>query len=188
MQKTAALLIRQDTESRRVWKQPQLFQTPEDCVQLSPFTSTDCGPFGVATSLLTSIKPIPEVYTGIYGPFLQVQSEDGFIQFTYTTPAKYRMIRKRAYQADSSGYFWLQNGHLVIPDKQLDAVTISGMFTKDINKDSSKSMLDTTWFVPETLQRDVLSIVTQDIAKLLKSIPADELPNLNSLDKTNDHH
>ena len=154
------LLIRRDADSRKIWRQTNLFTT----------TVTDMQPYGLRSR---SVNPLPPLYHHSLGPFLQIFGEDESA-WTVSTPKQ---------QAGRSGrYGWLEDGHLVVSQEGI--TELGTRFLPQPHKAfDCQSELDVLLPVPDHLQEDLKNVTVQKLVAAPIQVPDDTYSNQNSLDK-----
>ena len=147
---------------------------------------------------MKSVDKLPDAYSTRFGYLLNVSSVDYSNDYIQTTPQQYKYTLSREYQDKSKRYFWIDNGHVIVPvnfDIAPERLRVRGMF---LNKaDALKadaccsdvkecvSLLDQEFVAPEHLLQDIKSATIGEILKTYKSIVPDEMTNQNENEKTN---
>jgi hypothetical protein len=173
----AKTLIKQESDNRRLFKMMELF-TSVECLPLEAVSPAECCDiFLDCSQFVRSQHPLPELYPTSYGSILRVFTIDGRKEFTQTTPHDYQYTLHRSFQNKNKGYFWINTDRrLVIPNEDLVAVKISGMFISpmevrslidsSVEKDHNgycKGPLDDVFICPGHLAGTVRQETTKDV-------------------------
>jgi len=155
------LLVRRDSDSRRVWKQTNLFSS-----EILEVRQVDKNRY-------ESVALLPSLFYHQNGPFLQVLTDDG-TNYINSTPKQ---------QQDSTGtYFWIDNNKLILTQDPGESVTIR--YWKQPQKESEcQSELDVRFPVPDHLEEDLQNTVVQQLGVAPVSIPQDTNTNQLPLDR-----
>ena len=169
-----------------------------NCFRLKRIKSRDCGivEFNLCDNLMKSCEKIPEGMFGKIGPSIfSVMSVDGSITYRYITPRRYADIKKRKYRKGDTGYFYIKDDYLYLPDSLNELVDIA-MVTVDkdqaecvsecseSNSDSCKSKLESTFVCPDRFLDLVVGQTIQEIGTFYRTSIEDENPNLDVNQKT----
>lgn len=156
------LLIRRDSDTRKTWKQTNLFVT-------KPITLKS-----LSETRSRSTIPVPAAYMTNTGLYLQVLNTETGAVYMPSTPLQ---------QAGQTGnYYWLENNFLVIGQGRPGTLSVH-YYPKPVKTEPCQSELDVVLSVPDHLDSDLLTSVLQELIKAPASIPPDTYPNGNQLDK-----
>lgn len=190
----ASLFIKREADDRRLFRYTDIWTTIK-CLEMVEDDLINCCDISIpnCTKVMKSKHKLPEIYTARYGYLINVTSLDYGKDYTPTTPQQYKYTKARKFVDRSKRYFWIENGHLIIPDSLVKSVTIKAMFVSKaealrINCDAEEScipFLDEAFVAPDHLLQDIKSATTADIINTYKRLQPDEMPNLNSFEKTN---
>lgn len=196
--KYTSLFIKRESDSRRIWKMTNLFQSLPGCIELEEAPLAEACPGLIlpgCETVMKSKEPIPGSFQSIYGNFLTITTLDGMKKFEYKEPSVYGRVKKREFTAPSIGYYWLDEEYLIIPDGP-EAVLVRGLFIKDLSQEQTSStkggsfpyggcqgILDSQFIVPSYLEGDVVRQVLQDIRSITSTLQPDEQPDINTLSK-----
>lgn len=162
---TANLLIKQDSDSRRLFKQANLWK-PIPCLELEEIPLIDC-PVDISCKTIKRSKDkLPEFYTATYGSLLKISNVDGSGSYTETTFEAYNDQINRRFKNSNISYFLIINNYLYVPDTTIEAVRVSGFFRDDaalICGNSCIKPLDLEFNCPDYL----VTVVKQETQKQL---------------------
>lgn len=195
----ARYLMSQKLDELSLFKEEGII-TSIKCFRLKRIKSRDCGivEFDLCDNLMKSCEKIPEGLFGKIGPsILSVLSVDGSIDYRYITPRRYSDIKKRKYRKSKAGLYYIEDGHLYLPDSKNELVDIV-MITSDKDEaecvsecsgDSKseiacKSKLDTEFVCPDRFLELVISQTIQEVGSFYRTSIEDENPNLDSNQKS----
>ncbi|PRY38448.1 hypothetical protein CLV58_109175 [Spirosoma oryzae] len=159
LEKMLTLLIRRDSDSRKTWKQTNLFTR-----QLIELTTVD--------GRSRSVNPLPPIFQGSLNPYLQILGSDG-TSWTLSTPLQ---------QAGSCGFYgWLDNeNYLVLTRPGITQIEVRYFGKPYRQPGSCQSELDVLLPVPDHLEEDLLTSVCKNLAAAPLPIPEDSFPNQNA--------
>ena len=169
------IILKRESDSRRLFNSTNIFTTLS-CFNLKE-TSLSCTNIKLpkCKTFMRSSLPLPGFYSSIYGNLLMVETIDGSNRFEQTTPENYKNISNREFKP-KTGYYWINNNHLIIPDSEVETVSLRYIAKIEI---TTCTGLDQEIGIPSWLISDVVKYVVQDIRNTI-SIPQDENPDLNS--------
>jgi hypothetical protein len=184
----ARTLINQETTTK-LFKQLELF-TPIKCVEMKTVPLSECCqvPRGIVGTAQKSICKLPDLYiTTQKRPLLTVMNIDQSTSFEPITPKEFQSLLRIRYNGQASGYFWIdEDGHLVIPNRQVTVVRISGLFIDPSlvsrcngcgNNEviDCPSILDSQFVCPDYLQSIVKDKTLETIVKIHEQLANKEL-------------
>lgn len=168
------IIIKREADSRRLFNSTNLFKKV-DCFELKE-SNISCSSISLpCKSFMKSTIQIPDFYSSIYGNLLIVSSIDESNRFEQTTPENYKNILNREFKP-RTGYYWINNGYLVIPDSLVSNVSLRYIPKVSINNCTG---LEQDLGIPSWLLSDIIRLTVTDIRNT-KSITKDENPDLNS--------
>jgi len=198
----ARFLISQKLDEMTMFREEGLI-TDIPCVSLDKIDAKYCDifEFRLCTTLMKSSKPLPE---GVFGKngnsILSVTNVDGTKYYTYMDPKKFAALSKRKYVIKNTGYFYVRDGHLFLPNSETELVDIT-MITLDPNaakllsdcdcegKDEAKcqSVWDQPFVCPDRFYDLVVKDSINELASVWRTSTADTNPNMdeNQKGKTN---
>jgi len=180
-------LIKQDTDSRRLFAVSDVWK-PIHCIDLKEVPASECcSEIPNLRTMMKSVQRIPQTYLSSYGNILKVFNIVGTLEYTQTTRAKYKDIMDREVVNNAVKYFWLSEGHIFIPNSDVEKVSAIGLFIHphqvDILNDSEAEcdpLLDQPFPAPDYILTIAKDQVLQEYAGISARIVEDEKANLNS--------
>lgn len=185
---TAKLFIKREADDRRLGLYPDIWVTTDkfdmeeaDLIGCSDISIPKC------TKVMKSKLKLPEIYTTRYGYLINISSIDYTRDYIQTTPREYVDKMARRYQNPNLRYFWIYNGHLIIPSSMVGSVTLRTMFcdkAQGLRLEGCKDpgcikTLDQDFVAPGHLLDDIKSYTVQKIAGIRDKIPTGNNPDLN---------
>jgi len=197
-----ALYIKRENDQRKLYDYDTLWLTVP-CVEMEPANDIEC--CGVVIpkckTWMRSKKAIPEIYITGQGPAIQqLQSARGDIVFIKSTLKDYLKASARRWQNKENKYFWIENNHLVVPDSEIELVTLvayfkdkkagkelSGCPETDCGEKDPKCNLpmDEDFDCPDYLLAQVKQDTITNLFNFYKRNIVDDVPNLSTNQKTN---
>lgn len=174
----AAVFVKQDSVYRTLFKLNELWKTV-DCVEFEDGSLSDCYQTGCDRIRISTIK-LPDTYQTNYGYAIKVFNVNYSKEFLLIQPQLYRDIKNRPFPTNN-GYFWIQNGYIIIPDSDIEVAVVLGMFKEDavLNDCECPKPLDSNFSFPDY----IVTIAKQEVLKELlggnKQISKDDIPDLN---------
>lgn len=172
----ATLLIKRETNLRRLWQSPNLF-TAIHCIEMKKVPLAECCDYKSPCNIAKSIKKIPKIAEGIFGLLIQgVFNVDNSESFKFTTPSRYGNILKLKLPG-KQGYFWIQNEHLYISDENVERANLFAYFEEDVKEsdlnscmkpeddEPCKNPLDMDFKCPGYLVNSVVDMVNDKLMK-----------------------
>lgn len=178
---SALLLIRQQTDKRRLWQSPNLF-TRISCIEMIPASLAECCSFKGTCTIRKSRFKLPRIAEGLFGLLIQgVYSADSSLSFKYSSPSRYANLLKLGMTCMPDCY-WITDNHLYITSEHLERVTIllypegdipSGLQNCDEGQQRCINPLDMPFFIPGFLRRQVNDLVYDRLMKSYFNIQQD---------------
>jgi hypothetical protein len=180
------LLAKRESDSRRIFKSTFNFNYI-DCIELEEINAAQCTGAPKCKKLMRSKKPIPETFVSNYGSIMFVFNVDKSKDYIEVNPISYKSIAAQEFKPKGKGYFWLENKYLIIPDSEVEIVSILGLFTDPISLDQNAAsscgkVLDMPFPALDYLLSSITELTTRTIISS-KQIPVDENSNLNVNEK-----
>ena len=198
----AEVYIKRENDQRKLYDYDDIWLTVP-CIAMEPSNNIECCGISIpkCKTWMKSKKKIPELYLTGQGPAVkELQSLRGDLTFNKTTPRDYEKIMKRRYQNKDFKYFWFENDYLVIPDVEVEFVTLVAFF-KDKKQGKLLSEcpekvcgvddtlcsfpMDESFPCPGYLMAQVKLDTITNLATFYKRMIIDEIPDLNTNRKTN---
>lgn len=189
---TLASLLKQVNETKRVWKSSDSWYKIH-CLEMHRVNAADCPEIYplVKEFMSKSVNKLPATYTSAAGDMIRdITSIFPFGKiYRLVTPKEYARIRKREFKDPTIGYAFIIDGHLYIPDSEVEKVSVTGAFINPreaalLNgEDPCKPFLDYNVLMPEYLVKACHDLVLQDLAGVNLKVQADENPDLNQNSK-----
>jgi hypothetical protein len=177
----AKLFIKRESDSRKLFKNTSMFKFI-DCIKMKPSKVSECTDISLpCKSIMKSVEKLPEIYLSNYGSLIMVYNITKDKDYIEANPISYKSISGQRFKPKDKGYFWIQNGYLVIPDSEVEVV--SAMYlSSDMSSDStlvSKAckILDEPFPCLDYLLIAVIESTTKHVLQT-KSIIRDENANL----------
>lgn len=124
LQSKASVLIKRETNLRRLWQSPNLF-TPFRCIEMDKVPLSECCDYKSPCNVRKSKKTLPKIAEGIFGLLIQgVYNIDNSAEFKFTTPNRYANLLKLKLPGKQA-YYWIYKDHLYVSDENVEIV---GMF------------------------------------------------------------
>jgi hypothetical protein len=191
----AKFLMSQKLDEMTLFKEDGIISSVP-CFRLKRIKSKDCGivEFNLCDNIMKSCEKIPEGLFGKNGSsIISVLNIDGSKEYNYITPRKYADLKKRKYRSKNSGYYYIQDGYLFLPDSKNELVDITMiLLDKDeadavsecSNKVSCKPKLESEFVCPDRFLDLVVRDTIQEIGNFYRTSVADENPNMDVNQKT----
>jgi len=134
---------------------------------------------------MKSTKRIPQSFDSNYGSIVKVFTIDGSKEYKQVSFSEYKDIKNREIIDPSVKYFWIDDQYVYIPDSEVEAVSIQGLFERpeEVDKlneekgaDCAKP-LDQYFPCPEHLLDPVKKDTIIEFARTYKAIVEDTNPN-----------
>jgi len=177
------LLAKRESDSRRIFKNTFNF-TMINCIELEEVNAMQCAGISLpkCKKMMRSKKPIPEAFTSNYGSIMFVFNPDKSKDYIEVSPIAYKSISNQEFKSKGKGYFWLENKYLIIPDSEVEIVSIFGLFSDPISTDNCGKILDIQFPTLDYLISSVIELTTKTIITS-KQVATDENSNLNTNEK-----
>lgn len=171
----ADIIIKRESDTRRLFNSTNIF-TVDECFKLKEHKLANCTTVYIpnCTTVMRSVNKLPTFYSSIYGNLLLISTLDESNRFEQTTPENYKNISNREFKP-RTGYYWINDGYLTIPNSEVEAVKLRWVDKKEVNQVKS---LDEKIGIPEWLISDVIRMTVVDIRNM-RSITKDENPDMN---------
>lgn len=195
----AKYLMSQKLDEMTMFREEGLI-TEIPCVQLEKISTKSCDifEFRLCTSLMRSSKKLPEGLFGKNGnSIISVTTVDGSEYYTYMDPKRFAAISKRKYVSKDTGYFYVRDGYLYLPNSSTELVDIT-MITMDSKEakemsdcdcesnsvsELCKSVWDEAFICPDRFYDLVVKDSINELASVWRTSVADTNPNLDENQK-----
>lgn len=189
----ATTFISQKLLERTLYRESNILKTLE-CVEMIPIDKVKCPiiEFRRCDNLYRSKHKVQGIiYSRLGSSIFNVESVDGSVSYTFATPRTVRNNKKRMF-GDMVHNFYVSDDYLYIPE-EIELVNITGIFLNDKETeeiatckecDECKSVWDYNFIAPDKLLEPIVMQTVQEIASVLKQIPEDNNPNLDSYQKS----
>lgn len=137
---------------------------------------------------MKSRHKIPEVYQTSYGNMLKLFTMNMGRELKQTSFPEYKEIKRREHKNPNVVYFILSEGHVFLPDSEIEELTGYGLFksphevTKLVNGGTCLSPLDEEVSFPDYLIDPIATSIIEELLNRTR-VPQDEKSNLNNNDK-----
>jgi len=182
-------ILKQVNETQRVWKSSDMWYRI-NCIDLEVVSAATCPEIApiIKEFVAKSKVQLPATYTSSAGDMIRdITSLFPYgKQYVLVTPKEYDKIRKREFKDTRTGYAFIIDNYLYIPDSEIEKVSVTGAWInpKDAallnGEDPCKPFLDYQFYCPEYLVKVVHDSVLQDLASVHERTTEDEDTNLNS--------
>lgn len=167
------------------------------CVEMIRIKSDVCdiAEFRKCDKIMRSKCKLPDLFNSVDGPvIIAVNNITGEIEYQkLRTPADYKLQQKRKFVL-ATNYYYISNGYLYIVGSTPERISIIGLFSDEFEAKKFSAcndeitecsdVFDSKMIIPNKYISTVKDQVIQHIVSTNKSIPTDELPDLDSNQKT----
>jgi hypothetical protein len=187
----ASLLIKRETNLRKLWTSPNLFTTLS-CVQMEEADISECCDYKGGGKIAKSKLKIPRVAEGQFGLIIQgVYNIVGSKKFIETNPNRYSNLLKLNLSGDNT-YYWILNEHLYISKPEVEVVRMIAYFDEEVdpsiinphcecdiktNEDACVNPLDNNFKCPSYLVDAAVTMASQELLNSYFRIPTDKTSN-----------
>jgi len=180
----ATLLIKRETNLRRLWQSPNLF-TAIHCIEMERVSLAECCDYKSPCFIAKSKLKIPKIAEGLFGLLVQgVFNVDNSESFKFSTPQRYANILKLKVPG-RQGYYWIQNEHLYVSDENVERVNLFAYFEDEVresdlnscmdpSEDACQNPLDNEFKCPGYLLNSVVDMTIDKLLKTYFRIPTDK--------------
>lgn len=166
--------------------------TTVPCVELESVDYVKCGSVDLAhcRSIMRTKSKLPDTINGrITFGVLRVTAIDGEYEFKIVSPQKFRGKMQNRYVRDKERYALIQDGYLVLPNSEVEAVSMELIsFDDDAAEDCGcgnsgkkkkcKKLWDKKFICPSNIFTMVRDKTMQEISSTYLQIRKDENPNM----------
>ena len=187
----AALLIKRETNLRRLWNSPNLFTTL-GCVAMEPVDMSECCDYRGHKQVARSKKKLPRISEGTFGLIIQgVYNVVGSKKLIETNPNRYVNVLKLSLP-ESNTYYWVLNEYLYVSKPEIEVVRLIAYFDEDVPLDlmmedcdcgptkdevDCTNPLDRTFKCPSYLEDAAVTMASTELLQSYFQIPVDKTSN-----------
>lgn len=188
----ALLLIKRETNLRRLWATDTLFTTIP-CLEMIEVPISECCEYVDPCTIARSKYPLPRLSEGIYQYVIQgVYSINAMggkgKKLKEITINRYLNLLKLPIIKQEE-YFWISNGYLYVTNPQVQLVRMVALFEEDVpneilypecgcgtnvtDEEWCKNPLDKEFPLPGYLRKQVLELTSQKLITTYFTVPSD---------------
>lgn len=191
LRNNAKLLIKRDTDKRRLWSSDSIFTTVP-CIELIEVSINECCEYISDKKIRRSKHKLPKLAEGNYSHILYVYNLDNSKRISEITPNRYINLLKIRPQSKEK-YFWIENGYLYVTDEDISAVKIRAFFEDDDeiettecdicpcskfkNEDKCINPLDKEFKCPSYLVKAVQDMASEALINIYHKLREDSTSN-----------
>tara|TARA_R110000868_G_scaffold5681_6_gene33615 strand:- start:14023 stop:14694 length:672 start_codon:yes stop_codon:yes gene_type:complete len=179
--KYAKVLLRRQQNEKKLMGHDDLFEMLSfiELIDVDKIEA-ECAPIKTNCVIKRTKDKLPNLFNGQLGPLIRkVYSIDGSFDFNKISPASYISINsKSCTKYDNAKYYWFRNGHLYLPDTNIEAIMIEGLWEDlldgfcTLDKNDCTPMQDRKLPLPEYLFAEVEQMVEQEFGMTVR-LPGD---------------
>lgn len=174
LRKTASLLIKRETNLRRLWNSPNLF-TLIGCIKMVPVPLSECCEYKHPCTIARSEKKIPQISEGIFGLLVQSVFSPGRRKYDYASIDRFVNFLNMKLQ-NTKKYFWVSNDYLYVTDSDVEYIDLIAYFDEDFNAaelsecykgedDSCLNPIDKEFPIPSYLEKQLIDLTNETLMK-----------------------
>jgi hypothetical protein len=193
LKKAATLLIKRETNLRRLWNSPNIF-TPIKCLDMMPVPLAECCEYKHPCMVARSKKKIPQIAEGIFGLLVQSVLSPGRKKFDYATVERFVNILNMKLK-NTKKYWWVYDDYLWVSDSDITFVDLIGYFDDDFNPadysscfdkpdESCINPLDREFAIPSYLEKQLIDLANETLMKTYFRHLVDPQPNARDEEKS----
>lgn len=181
LRKAGTLLIKRETNLRRLWNSPNIF-TPIECLEMVQVPLSECCEYKNPCMVARSKIKIPQISEGIFGLLVQSVFSPGRKKFDYASLD--RFVNILSLGVNTKKYFWIYNDYLYISDSNIEFVDVLAYFDDDFNpadystcKRNAEDLscvnpLDREFPIPSYLEKQLIDLANETLNKTyFRTIP-----------------
>jgi hypothetical protein len=175
--KYAKVILRRQQNQKKLMGHDELFEmlTFVDLIDVDKIEA-DCAPLKSGCTIKRTAKKLPKLFNGSRGPMIRkVYSIDGSYDFESTSPAAYIAISNSTnFKYNKQKYYWFRNGYLYLPDTEVEAIMIEGLWEDTLDgfcstdEEDCTPMQDKTFPLPEYLFAEVEQMAEQEFGMTVR--------------------
>lgn len=130
--KSSALqLIKQETNKRRLWQSPNLFE-PLECIPMMRVPLAECCSYTSPCEIARSKEQLPKIAEGIFGLLVQEVADVNNRQtYDYASPNRYENILKLGIRTPQYIY-WFKNKYIYVTNPDVELLSLYAYFEEDV--------------------------------------------------------
>lgn len=176
LKKSSSLLIKRETNLRRLWNSPNIF-TPIKCLKMTSVPLSECCEYKHPCTVSRSEKKLPQISEGIFGLLVQSVFSPGMRKFDYASIDRFVNILKMNLK-NTKKYFWIYDDYLYVSDGNIEFIDILAYFDEDIDssmysecvkdsdlKNSCINPLDREFPIPQYLEKQLIDLVNKTLSE-----------------------
>jgi hypothetical protein len=175
--KYAKVILRREQNQRKLMSHDELFEMLSfvELIEVDKIEA-DCAPLKSGCTIKRTAEKLPKLFNGAKGPMIRkVYSVDGSYDYVQTSPTAYIALSKSTnFKYNKQKYFWFRNGYLYLPDTEVEAIMIEGLWEDTLDGYCSTTeqdcipMQDRTFALPEYLFAEVEQMAEQEFGMTIK--------------------
>lgn len=131
LSRRAILLIKRETNLRRLWSTDTIFQTV-GCIAMKKVPISECCNYRSDRMVSRSIERLPRISEGIYGYLVQgIYDLDASVDIKYMNPQRF-INRLKLKLLTNDVYFWISDGYIYLTAQNTKNIRIVAYFEEDI--------------------------------------------------------
>lgn len=131
---TAIMLIKQQTDRRKLFQSPTLF-TVINCFPMEQAPLAECCEYTSEQKISRSKNKIPKIGDSIFGLLIQyVNAVDNSTKFNEATAVRYANLLTLGRKLNKN-YYWIYNDRLYVSNEDTKAVNFSAFFEDELTSD-----------------------------------------------------
>jgi len=171
---SATLLIKRETNLRRLWNSPIIFTTIP-CLEMTPVPLSESCDYKNPCMVSRSKNKIPSIAEGIFGLLVQTVFSPGKRKFDYAPVDRFVNFLGLNLR-NTKKYYWMHNNYLYVSDPDIEDVDITAYFDEDINPIEYSSCqrgedttcinpIDRDFKIPSYLEKNLKDMVIDELGK-----------------------
>ncbi|MEO7520352.1 MAG: hypothetical protein ABIW79_00920 [Gemmatimonas sp.] len=192
LRSTTNLLIKRETNLRRLWNTPNIF-TLLKCMKMEAVPLSECCDYQSNIKVARSIKEIPQISEGIFGLLIQTVYSPGLTKFDYSAIDRFVNLLKLNIK-NTKKYFWVYGNKLYVSNPDIENIEMSAYFDEDIRPEDYTDCvpkietcinpLDRDFKIPSYLEKNIKDMVHETLMKTYFRHVEDKSPDANDTEIT----
>lgn len=181
----AKLLVKRETESRKIFKNTSVFK--KICIPMIEISSAECGVTFPCGKIMRSKKQLPKGFLTNFGSLLFIFNVTRDKDYKEISVTGYKNVRNQKFRSRTTGYFWIENDYLYVPDSEVEILYGLGLFSNpeevlNYEENLCGKVLDFNFPAPDYFYSTIVELTSNQLLTR-KKITKDEDGNLNNSDK-----